>query len=615
MMLYLSDDVYREKTLAKILAMMKHYPLRQLCDQDLPDYFIGHLPRFLEQKRMIESYCKLDRTATVFDCCTAFPFISWYCNWLFECKVEFGCLDMEDCELAPGIEGYRFNIIDHQLPVKQYSLVIMTEALEHIPADLYAIRDKLIASVKPGGHLLVSYPIGGRNAGHYEADLPQYDHGKTHAHLREFTAESAEAFIDLPVVEKHRVETPLYPDGILEFLYRTEPTRILWVGAASPFAPTAYGKISYYIPKELEKMGYNVHILSPHNPQGRLVIDGLKLYPNLIGTRLCLDQVVRLYRDLKCELCIYMGDFWPYASSLGDLAKTIPLVLHSPIDHFPLVESEIRCLQAVRQLASVGAAGMRWALEAGLTNVSYAPHGVNPEIFRPGDRVEARKKLGWPPDAFIYITVATNKGDRKNLCGLLRAYRDVLSRRPELAARTRLMLHTYPYRDELNEEGYDIWNLAISMGLRDNIIFTDPLTYLEGIPESQLALMYQASDVHVLPSKTEGFGIPLIEAGACGIPSITTNFASMPEVVGDCGWLIDVNEMEVQQLVGYSWQSIPSTAHLAQLLEYVVDHPEEVRDKGLNMMQRVEEEYTWKKAASYWPEILNKSLLAIQQNI
>lgn len=177
------------------------------------------------------------------------------------------------------------------------------------------------------------------------------------------------------------------------------------------------------------------------------------------------------------------------------------------------------------------------------------------------------------------------------------------------------MLHTYPYRDELNEEGYDIWNLAISMGLRDNIIFTDPLTYLEGIPESQLALMYQASDVHVLPSKTEGFGIPLIEAGACGIPSITTNFASMPEVVGDCGWLIDVNEMEVQQLVGYSWQSIPSTAHLAQLLEYVVDHPEEVRDKGLNMMQRVEEEYTWKKAASYWPEILNKSLLAIQQNI
>jgi len=384
--------------------------------------------------------------------------------------------------------------------------------------------------------------------------------------------------------------------------------RILWVSVATPFTPTGYGKVSYYLPRELEKLGHEVHMISSKGLEsGRFTVDGFRLYPNVKQGSMVIDYVLRLYKELRADVAIYMADFWPYAESLAALGHEVPLILHSPIDHFPVVEIEKMVVKEAAVLATLSHCGVQWARDAGCDNAMYAPHGCNLDIYQPGDKQKARAALGWPEDKFIYLSVATNKGDRKNLTGLLRAYYDLLLKSPELKDRTMLALHTYPYRDEFNQEGYDLWNVAASLGLLPNTIWPDPLTYLLGLPESQLALMYQAADVHVLPSKTEGFGLPLIEAGACGIPSIATNFASMPEIVGDDGWLINVVDLEVQQLIGYSWQAVPSTKHLTRLLEMVYNSPGLVERNGERMRQRVVAEYSWAKAASYWPEILERA--------
>ncbi len=62
---------------------------------------------------------------------------------------------------------------------------------------------------------------------------------------------------------------------------------------------------------------------------------------------------------------------------------------------------------------------------------------------------------------------------------------------------------------------------------------------LEPQGDEDLALLYSAAEVFVYPSLAEGFGLPVIEAMACGTPVITSNVSSLPEVAGDAAWLID----------------------------------------------------------------------------
>ncbi|MCM8768586.1 MAG: glycosyltransferase family 4 protein, partial [Candidatus Omnitrophica bacterium] len=75
-------------------------------------------------------------------------------------------------------------------------------------------------------------------------------------------------------------------------------------------------------------------------------------------------------------------------------------------------------------------------------------------------------------------------------------------------------------------------------GCEDRIIFTD---YLQ---EEDLVLLYNFADVFVYPSLYEGFGLPVLEAMACGCPVVTSNTSSLPEVVGNAGILVNPFEIE-----------------------------------------------------------------------
>lgn len=67
----------------------------------------------------------------------------------------------------------------------------------------------------------------------------------------------------------------------------------------------------------------------------------------------------------------------------------------------------------------------------------------------------------------------------------------------------------------------------------------DAITWSGYIPDADLITAYQQADVFVLPSRYEGFGLPVLEAMACGTPVICSNSSSLPEVAGDAAMLID----------------------------------------------------------------------------
>lgn len=89
---------------------------------------------------------------------------------------------------------------------------------------------------------------------------------------------------------------------------------------------------------------------------------------------------------------------------------------------------------------------------------------------------------------------------------------------------------------EWKSERIKIMDLIKELNLEKNVLF------FENVSGDVLPLFYSASDVFVFPSLYEGFGLPPLEAMACGCPVIASNISSIPEVVGDAGILVEPDE-------------------------------------------------------------------------
>jgi len=111
------------------------------------------------------------------------------------------------------------------------------------------------------------------------------------------------------------------------------------------------------------------------------------------------------------------------------------------------------------------------------------------------------------------------------------------------------------------------------------------------VPREELPLWYNAADLFIYPSLYEGFGLPALEAMACGTPVITSNVSSLPEVVGEAGLTVGPNDVE----------------GMAEALQRVLtDAPlrMELRSKGL---QRAAS-FTWSRAAAETVAVYDRAL-------
>ncbi|MCP4268618.1 MAG: glycosyltransferase family 4 protein, partial [Candidatus Brocadiaceae bacterium] len=76
-----------------------------------------------------------------------------------------------------------------------------------------------------------------------------------------------------------------------------------------------------------------------------------------------------------------------------------------------------------------------------------------------------------------------------------------------------------------------------------NSDISQSILYLGVVSDKDLPELYNCADLFVYPSLYEGFGLPTLEAMACGIPVITSNTSSLPEVVGDAGIMVDPTDV------------------------------------------------------------------------
>jgi glycosyltransferase involved in cell wall biosynthesis len=137
----------------------------------------------------------------------------------------------------------------------------------------------------------------------------------------------------------------------------------------------------------------------------------------------------------------------------------------------------------------------------------------------PAADVEAFRAARGLPEAFVFAVGTLEP--RKNLVGLLQAYAKLPSSRPPLYV-----------------AGGTGWRVGPIFDTVQRLGLADQVTFLGFVPEDELPLWYNAARLFAFPSLYEGFGLPVLEAMACGTPVITSTAASLPEVAGQAARMV-----------------------------------------------------------------------------
>jgi glycosyltransferase involved in cell wall biosynthesis len=165
-----------------------------------------------------------------------------------------------------------------------------------------------------------------------------------------------------------------------------------------------------------------------------------------------------------------------------------------------------------------------------------------------------------------FVLAVGNLEPRKNLARLIEAFA-VLIRDPAVTATLVLV-------GQAKRQAASLAGLVEQHGLRERVVFTG------FVPEEELVLLYNRAALFIYPSLYEGFGLPPLEAMACGCPVIASNVTAMPEVLGDAALLVDPT----------------SAGAMAEAMRAVLqgDAPTpELRARGLRQAAR----YSWARAA------------------
>lgn len=193
-----------------------------------------------------------------------------------------------------------------------------------------------------------------------------------------------------------------------------------------------------------------------------------------------------------------------------------------------LMDRSLRALKKADHLIAVSvwsAAEAAKALAVPSEKISVVSNGLNHQLFFPRDKAESRRRLGLPPEGKIILHVGSEI-PRKNLGTLFRALRLVVDQVPS----TRLL--------RVGEKTGRSQRLLQELRLDEGVI------YREYLKEEEMPFAYSGADVLVLPSFEEGFGFPVIEAQACGLPVIVAARSSLPEVGGEpCFYLDDPEDV------------------------------------------------------------------------
>jgi len=128
-----------------------------------------------------------------------------------------------------------------------------------------------------------------------------------------------------------------------------------------------------------------------------------------------------------------------------------------------------------------------------------------------------------------------------------------------------------------------------------------------GVDTKTLGAIYNLFDIYIQPANSEGFGLPIVEAAACGVPVLATDYSAMEsEVRKLSGYPIKLRTKHVEMETGCD-RALPDTNHIVELFEKLLDKPEPLRlAEGKKARDAFEKNYGWDKTAKIWAECIDE---------
>lgn len=207
-----------------------------------------------------------------------------------------------------------------------------------------------------------------------------------------------------------------------------------------------------------------------------------------------------------------------------------------------------------------------------ITVIHEAAHPTFRQLNCKEARAHVEQRYGLAEDFIFFVSTIE---PRKNLPTLLKSFRR--------------MIDVYHSPATLVIAGAQGWltervkETVTSLRLGERVRFVGP------VPVQELLQLYNAARVLALPSFYEGFGLPPLEAMACGTPVVVSNTSSLPEVVGDAGQLVDPDDVEAWSVA--LWRALSDD-----------DWHKEMSEKGLRRAAT----FSWQRAARQTLDVYRK---------
>lgn len=203
--------------------------------------------------------------------------------------------------------------------------------------------------------------------------------------------------------------------------------------------------------------------------------------------------------------------------------------------------------------------------------ITVIPRAVDTGFFKPMPvPADFRTRYELPPDAPLVLFLGS-EDPRKNLATLLQAFQQVHEQVPDAILVKAGAIH-------FHQEAARLQQMTRDLGLSSQVHF------ITGLPDEDLPLLYNTADVVVMPSFFEGFGLPALEAMACGRAVVASNASSLPEVVGEAGVLFDPHQAD----------------ELAAVLTSLLHNPDRRRDLGQKALTQAHTFSLVRQATQTW---------------
>lgn len=430
-----------------------------------------------------------------------------------------------------------------------------------------------------------------------------------------------------------------YARVMREIILRMDPEKYEWhhLGTQTQGMPrlestdfSMYDKSNQQIYEEAKKEGFSTDAKSFNKWFSKYFTRSVT-----IGNAADGGDIYQYHKDkIQPDLCFFLKDLWMFNWVLEKDFSPAKSIFYYPADGYPMPIDNHKHILKCDQAVAMSKFGKQCAEEYYYTDeidgkkrklgdnltkpIQIISHGVDNKTFKPlkPNKIDEIKRKNSMENMFVVGFVGRNQ-PRKSHSVLMKAYKKFAEGKRDVS------LYFHCDLNDPSGQGVNL-NGMVRDYSPSNFMFTKMQSFKYGVTDKVLNEIYNCFSVHAPISSGEGFGIPTLEAAACGVPNILTDYTTSAELLGldrEDELFPDVYTMPQDNIITKQGILVPpgclitgsmnveraiaNTSKLVDALQYMYDNPSEVKKMGARS-KKFAMGYDWDDISKQWDALFTE---------